>query len=93
MVQLGTTEDEATVFRAHAVPQGLCENLINRDGDSPIQNIFTGLRERCREGTMNGLRSFIDLDNHRAVEVATCAEAYGLSRSNNRKKVKIIQRF
>ena len=46
VVQPGTNEDEATVFRAHAVPQGLCENLVNalkllanqqRDGDSPIQ--------------------------------------------------------
>ena len=29
VMQLGTNEDEATVFRAHAVPQGLCENFIN----------------------------------------------------------------
>ena len=28
-VQLGTNGDEAKVFRAHAVQQGLCENLIN----------------------------------------------------------------
>ena len=76
VVQLDTNEDEATVFRAHAVPQGLCENLINalkllvnqqRDGDSP--NIVTGLRERSRGGVMNGSRSFTGLDNHRAVEV------------------------
>ena len=40
-----------------------------RDGDSPIQNIVTGLQERSREGIMNGLRSFIDLDNHSAVDV------------------------
>ena len=54
MVQLGTNEGEATVSRAHAVPQGLCEHLIHAlnllanqrgDGDSPIQNIVTGLRE------------------------------------------------
>ena len=72
VVQLGTNEDEAKVFRAHAVPQGLCENLINalkllanqqRDGDSPIQNIVTGLRERSRESIMNSWKSFIDLDN------------------------------
>ena len=53
VVQLGTNEDEAKVFRAHAVPQGLRENLINalkvlanqqRDGSSPVQNIVTGLR-------------------------------------------------
>ena len=37
--------------------------------DSPVQNIVTGLRERSREGIMNGLRSFIGLDNHKAVEV------------------------
>ena len=59
----------AKVFRAHAaVPQGSCENLINalkllanqqRDGDSPIQNIFTGLREKKKERVTNGLRSFI----------------------------------
>ena len=51
-MQFGTHEDGAKVFRAHAVPQGLCENLINalkvlanqqKDGDSPIQNIITGL--------------------------------------------------
>ena len=29
VVQLGTNEDEEKVFRAHVVPQGLCENLIN----------------------------------------------------------------
>ena len=47
--------DEAKVFRAHAVPQGLCENLINalellanqqRDDDSPIQNIVTASRKK-----------------------------------------------
>ena len=55
---VGTNEDEAKVFRAHAVPQGLCENLINalkllanqqKDGDSPIENIIVGLKEKCRE--------------------------------------------
>ena len=49
-MQLGTSEDAAKVFRAHAVPQGLCENLINavkllanqqKDGDGPIQSILT----------------------------------------------------
>ena len=30
VVQIGTNEDEANVFRAHAVPQGLCESLIQR---------------------------------------------------------------
>ena len=44
VVQIGTNEDEAKVFRAHAIPEGLCENLINAlkllanqqtDGDIP----------------------------------------------------------
>ena len=55
VVQLGTNEDDANVIRAHAVPQGLCENLINafkllanqqRDVDSPIQSFVTGLPEK-----------------------------------------------
>ena len=54
-------------------------NLINalkllgnqeRDGDSPIQNIVTGLQEKSGKGLMHGLRSFIDVDNRRAVEVS-----------------------
>ena len=36
VVQLGTDEDEAKGFRAHAVPQGLCENLIN--APKPLAN-------------------------------------------------------
>ena len=58
--------------------QGLCENLITalkllanqqKDGDSPIQNIITGLKEKCMERITNGLRSFITSDNYSAVEV------------------------
>ena len=60
VVQLGRNEEEAKVFKAHAVPQGLCENVINalnllakqqKDGDSLIQNIVTGSREREMQGT------------------------------------------
>ena len=40
-----------------------------RDGDSPVQNVVAGLRVRSGEGIRHGLRSFTDLDNHRAVEV------------------------
>ena len=62
-MQFGTNEDEAKGFRAHAVPQGLCENLINalkllanqqRDGDSPMQSIIMDLKEKCRERVTNG---------------------------------------
>ena len=78
VVHLGTNEDEAKVFRAHASPQGLCGNLIKslkllpnqqKDGDSPIQNIIMGLKEKCRERITNGLRSFTASDNYSAVEV------------------------
>ena len=78
ILQLGTDADEAKVFRAHAAPQGLRENLINAlkllanqktDGDSPIQSIVTGLQERSRKGIMDGLRSFVETDNHSAVDV------------------------
>ena len=54
VVQLGTNANEAKVFKAHAAPLGLCDNLINalkllanqqKDGDSTIQSIVTGLQE------------------------------------------------
>ena len=40
-----------------------------KDGDSPIQSIVTGLHARSRKGIMEGLRSFIEADNHSAVDV------------------------
>ena len=75
MVQLGTNASEAKLFKAHAAPQGPCDNLVNalkllanqqKEGDSPIQTIVTGLHERSRKGIMEGLRSFITEDNHSA---------------------------
>ena len=59
VVQLGTNPNEAKVFKAHAAPQGLCDNLINalkllanhpKDGDSPIRSFVTGLHERSTKG-------------------------------------------
>ena len=70
-------------FSAHAAPQGLCENLINalklltnhqRDGESPIYSIVTGLCERSRKGIMEGLRNFIKVDNHCALNVGQLGE-------------------
>ena len=66
------------MYKAHGAPLGLCDNLINalkllanqqKDGDSPIQSIVTGLHEESRRGIMDGLRSFIKEDNHSAVDV------------------------
>ena len=58
VVQLGTNAHEAKVFKAHAAPQGLCETLMNAlkllanqqtDGDSPIQSIVTGVKEKKQQ--------------------------------------------
>ena len=65
VVQTGESASQTKVFKAHAVPQGLCENWINalkvlanqqEDGDSPVQSIVTGLCERSRKGNTEGLR-------------------------------------
>ena len=59
-------------------PLGLCDNLINglkllanqqTDGYSRIQSIVTGLQERSRKSIMDGLRSFIEIDNQSALDV------------------------
>ena len=64
MVQTGESVDQAKVFRAHAVSQGLCGNLINalellanqqEDGDGLIQNIVTNLGEGSRKGLKGGV--------------------------------------
>ena len=66
------------VFKAYAVPQVLCANLINalkllliqhEDGDGLLQNIVTNLGEASRKGCTNGLREFIKVDNQRALDV------------------------
>ena len=78
VVQTGESVERAKVFRAHAVPQGLCANLINalkllanqqEDGDGSLQNIVTNLGKGSRKGLTDGLRVFIKVDNHRALDV------------------------
>ena len=75
--------NQAKVFRAHAVPQGLCGNLINalkllanqkEDGDGFIHSIVTILCEGSRKGPHGGVRKFIQVDNHRAPEVGHLSE-------------------
>ena len=65
VVQLGVNANEAKVLKAHAAPLELCDNLINelkllanqqKDGDSPIQSIVTGLHERSRNQVSFGGR-------------------------------------
>ena len=48
-----------------------------KDGDSPIQSIVTGLHERSRKGIMEGLRSFINAEDHRAVNVGHLHKGVG----------------
>ena len=59
MVQTGESVNQAKVFKAQAVPQGPCGNLVNalkllanqqEDGDGFIQNIVTDLCEVSRKG-------------------------------------------
>ena len=78
VVQTGESIDQANVFKAHAVPQGLCANLISalkllanqqEDKDNLIQNIVTNLGEGNRKGLTEGLREFTKIDNERALEV------------------------
>ena len=78
VVQIGVNANEAKVYKAHAAPLGLCDNVIHalkllanqqKDGDSPIQSIVTGLHERSRRDIMDGLRRFVQADNHSSVGV------------------------
>ena len=83
MVQAGETVNQAKVFKAHAVPQGLCGNLINAltllanqqdDGDGLVQSIVTNLGKVGRKSLAEGLRNFTQVDNHRALEVGHLRE-------------------
>ena len=70
-------------MRCRKVCVCVCENLINalkllanqqKDGDSPIQSVVTGLCDRSRKGIMEGLRNFIKMENHCALEVGHLKE-------------------
>ena len=78
VVQRGDSIEQAKVFKAHAVPQGLCAKLTNalkwsanqqEDGDGLSQNIVTNLGKESRKGLTGGLREFIIIDNERALDV------------------------
>ena len=100
-MQLGVNANEAKVLKAHAAPLELCDNQINalkllanqqKDGDSPIQSIVTGLHESSREGTMEGLRSVIKEDTHCAVDVGHLRKGKRPFKSRSRISVRITQR-
>ena len=86
VVQTGESINRAKVFKAHAVPQGLCGNFINalkllvnqqEDEDGLMQNIVTNLGVRSRNGLTQGLRVFIKIDNQRALEVGYLSQGMG----------------
>ena len=86
VVQIGESFEQAKVFKAHAVPQGLCANLINalrllanqqEDGDGLLQNIVTNLGKGSRKGLTDGLREIIRVDNNRALDVGELRRSTG----------------
>ena len=85
-MQTGERVEQAKVFKAHAVPQGLCENLINalkllanqqEDGYGLLQNIVKNLGKRSRKGLSDGLRDFIRVENNRASDVGELRRGTG----------------
>ena len=95
VVQTGERIDQAKVFKAHAVPQGLCGNLIHElkllanqqeDGDGLTQNIVTNLGKGSRKGLTEGFREFIKIDNERALEVGYLNRCMG---NFNMRKAKV----
>ena len=80
VVLTGDSIEQAKVFEAHAVPQGLCANLINalnllanqqEDGDCLLQNILKNLGKESRRGLTDGLRELVKVDNERALDVGS----------------------
>ena len=78
VVQDSMHRRDAKVIRAHAAPQGMCDNLIHalkllanqqKDGDTPVQMVVQGLQQKSRLRIMDGLRKFISVDDHAAVEI------------------------
>ena len=85
-MQTGESFEQAKVFKAHTVPQGLCENLITalkllanqqEDGDGLLQNIVTNIGKGSKKGLTDGLRDFIRVDNDRALDVAELRRGRG----------------
>ena len=96
VIQDSVDPREAKVFRSHAAPQGLCANLVNllklltnqqKYGDSPVENIVTGLWEKSRKGIKDGLWKFIEVDNREAVNVG------GLRQGIKSVMTLLLQRF
>ena len=84
VVQTGDSANQAKVFKAHAVPQGLRKNLINalelladqqKDGDSPVHSIVKkDFVKQTGKALMEGLRNFIEVNKHSALDLGYLKE-------------------
>ena len=91
------TERKSSKHTQHRLD--LCHKLVSalkllankqKDGERPIQSIATGLHERSRRGITDGLRNFIDSDNHSAVDVGYLRRG---TKSVSVKKLKFSETF
>ena len=78
--------NQSKVFKAHAVPQGHCGTLKKalklpanqtRRWRRPHTEHCDKLGKGSRKGLTNGLREFIKIDTHRALEVGHLREGLG----------------
>ena len=88
------------VSKAHAIPQGLGENMINalkllayqqEDGDGLLQNIATNLGKGSRKGLTDGLREFIKVDNECALDVGAPERRLGNLQSTKAERIRRIR--
>ena len=86
VVQTGDSVEQAKDFKAHAVPQGLCANLINalkllanqqEDGDGLLHTIVKNLGKESRRGLTDDLREFIKVDMGRTLDVGALRRGTG----------------
>ena len=86
VAQSGDSIEQAKVFKARAVLQGLCANLINalqllanqqEDGDGFLQNVVKNLGKDSRRGLTDELREIIMVDNERALDVGALRRGTG----------------
>ena len=101
VVQTGESDNQATVFEAHAALEGLCGNLIDalkllanlqQDGDCFMQNIVTPALSGEQEGPTNGLRDFKKIDNHSDLEVGHLNQSLGFFKCTKTETTRTIPR-
>ena len=78
VVQFGAKKDRAQVFKAHAAPLGLCDDLVNAlkllvNQQKMVIVRFKALKQACtkeaEEASWTGVRRLAEADNHSAVDV------------------------